>query len=130
MITTRKGVKWSDGVPFTANDVVFTFNLLKEYPALDLSGIWSNNSDLQSVEASGANVVIFKFLKPNVPLFYYIARTIIVPEHIWSNIKDPVKFLNTENPVGTGPFLLKGINTSANTKTFVKNSNYWISGRP
>ena len=33
--TIRQGVKWSDGKPFTPTDVVFTFNLLKKYPALD-----------------------------------------------------------------------------------------------
>src|SRR5438552_2058653 len=33
--TLLKGVQWSDGQPFTSDDVVFTFNLLKKYPALD-----------------------------------------------------------------------------------------------
>jgi len=129
-VTLRSGVKWSDGVSFTANDVAFTFNLLKQYPALDLNGIWAKTSNLESVDASGTNVVIFNFSKPNVPLFYYVARTLIIPEHIWSSIKDPVKFTNVENPVGTGPFLFKGINTSADTETFVKNPNYWMTGRP
>jgi peptide/nickel transport system substrate-binding protein len=130
IVNLRNGVKWSDGVPFSADDVVFTFNLLKQYPALDLNGIWSKTSNLESVEASGTNIVVFKFSKPNVPLFYYIARTLVVPEHIWSSIADPVKFTNLENPVGTGPFLFKNINTSADTETFVKNSNYWMAGRP
>ncbi len=34
-ITTRSGVKWSDGKPFSAADVAFTFNLIKKYPALN-----------------------------------------------------------------------------------------------
>ena len=37
---TRDGVKWNDGEPFTAKDVAFTFNMLKEYPVLDLAGVW------------------------------------------------------------------------------------------
>ncbi len=131
VVTTRKGVKWSDGANFTANDVAFTFNLIKKYPGLDLNGIWSKGSGLQSVEASGTNVVIFKFSSPNVPLFYYIAdRVPIIPEHLWTKIENPVKYTNTKDPIGTGPFLFKGINTSENTETFVKNSNYWIKGRP
>ena len=39
--TIRKGVKFSDGTPMTAADVVFTFNLLKANPALDLNAVWS-----------------------------------------------------------------------------------------
>jgi peptide/nickel transport system substrate-binding protein len=42
--TIRRGVKWSDGKPFTPADVVFTFNLLKKYPALDGNGVWSQIS--------------------------------------------------------------------------------------
>ncbi len=129
VITTREGVKWSDGVPFTANDVVFTFNLLKEYPALDESGIWSNISGLQSVEASGTNTVVFKFSVPNVPLFTYIAEVLILPEHIWSTVKDPVHFENP-NPVGTGPFVFSSFDSALNEYTFVKNPNYWMKGRP
>ncbi len=129
-VNLREGVKWSDGVPFSATDVVFTFNLLKKNPALDLNGIWSKTSDLENVNAEGTNVVIFRFSHPNVPLFYYIARTLIVPQHIWSSISDPVKFTNIENPVGTGPFLFNGINTSADTETFIKNPDYWMTGRP
>src|ERR1019366_940786 len=39
--TIRSGVKWSDGVPFSAADVLYTFNLLKKYPALDLNAVWT-----------------------------------------------------------------------------------------
>jgi peptide/nickel transport system substrate-binding protein len=39
-VTTRKGVQWSDGKPFSAADVAFTFNLLKKFPALDVNGDW------------------------------------------------------------------------------------------
>ena len=49
--TIRKGVKWSDGKPLTAADVLFTFQLLKKHKALDLQAVWSV---LKSVSRKGA----------------------------------------------------------------------------
>ncbi len=81
--TIRQGVKWSDGTPMTAADVAYTFNLIKKYPALDLTGVWSV---LSSVTATG-NTVTMDFSTVAVPYFYYIAdQTPIVPEHIWSTL--------------------------------------------
>src|SRR6516162_5820460 len=68
--TIRPGVKWADGTPLTAADVVYTFNLMKKYPALDLPGVWSV---LSSVTATGSNQVTMNFKAPAVPDFYYIA---------------------------------------------------------
>jgi len=127
VVTIREGVKWNDGMPFTSEDVVFTFNLLKAYPAFDTFGVWS--SSLQSVEASGDDV-IFTFSKPNVPMYYFILRQFIVPEHVWSKVQDPTTFVNDKNPVGTGPFLRTSYDVANNTEYFSKNPNYWWSGRP
>src|SRR5579875_2206854 len=48
-VTTRSGVTWTDGKPFSAADVAFTFNYLKKNPAIDLNGIWT--APLKSVKA-------------------------------------------------------------------------------
>ncbi len=128
VVTTRKNVKWSDGTPFTAQDVAFTFNYLKQNPSIDLSGIWANSSDLKSVEASGDNV-IFSFYKANTPLFLNIATRPIIPEHIWSKIKNPSTWPNLE-PIGTGPFVLSSVNVPNNTVVLARNSNYWMKDKP
>jgi peptide/nickel transport system substrate-binding protein len=118
--TIRSGVKWSDGKPFTPADVVFTFNLLKKFPALDGNGVWSQ---ISSVAAAG-NAVTVTFKAPNVPFAGTIAQTPIVPEHIWAKIGNPVKFTNT-HPVGTGPFKLSSY--APTQYTLVKNPLYWGS---
>lgn len=123
--TIRSGVKWSDGVAFSAKDVIFSFNLLKKNTALDLNGDWTV---LSSVTAKGSNQVVFQFKKPAVPYFYYIAdETPIVPEHIWSSIKDPVTYLD-KNPIGTGPYTMHSC-SGANIQ-YKKNPDYWQPGLP
>jgi peptide/nickel transport system substrate-binding protein len=118
VFTIRKGVTWSDGKPFSAKDVVFTYDLLKKYPALDGSGIWTQ---ISGVSSSGDTVTV-TFTKPNVPFVGVLAAQVIVPEHLWANVSDPTKFANT-HPVGTGPFMLdKFAPTQYSLK---KNPNYW-----
>jgi peptide/nickel transport system substrate-binding protein len=118
VFTIRPGVKWSDGTAFTPADVVFTFDLLKKYPALDANGVWSQ---IKAVAASGDNVT-FTFKAPNVPFAATIAQTPIVPQHIWSTVANPVTFTNT-HPVGTGPFKLGSFSPTQYTLT--KNTLYW-----
>ena len=122
--TIRDGVKWSDGKPFSAADVVYTFNLLKKNPALDLNANWSV---LQSVTQNG-NQVVFNFKTPAVPYFYYIAdQTPIVAQHIWTSIKNPTTYKDTK-PVGTGPFTMSSC--SPQVIKYKKNPSYWQPGKP
>ena len=54
----RDGVKWNDGQAFTAKDVEFTFNMIKQHKALDLRGLWRY---LASVTAPDDKTAEFKF---------------------------------------------------------------------
>jgi peptide/nickel transport system substrate-binding protein len=122
--TIRHGVRWNDGTPFSAADVVYTFNLLKKYPALDLNSIWSV---LSGVTQRGSNVVM-TFKSPAVPYFYYIADQVgILPQHVWSKVANPVTFKDAD-PVGTGAYLIK--RCTPNNITYVANARYWQPGLP
>jgi peptide/nickel transport system substrate-binding protein len=122
--TIRKGVKWTDGKPLTAADVLFTFNLLKKFPALDLNASWAV---LKSVTQKG-NQIVFEFKTAAVPYFYYIAdQTPIVPQHIWSTIANPVTYKDT-HPVGSGPFKMGSC--SPQVIKYTKNGDYWQAGKP
>ncbi|WP_459696891.1 ABC transporter substrate-binding protein [Acidisoma sp. C75] len=123
--TIRKGVKWTDGTPFTAADVVFTFTMLKKYPGLDLNTVWSA---LKSVAQQGVDKVVFTFNAPSVPFFYYIADQVgIVPEHIWSKVKDPMTYQDA-HPIGTGPFTIA--RCTPQDVSYARNPNYWQPGLP
>jgi len=117
--TIRSGVKWSDGQAFSASDVKFTFDMLKQYPGADGSGLWTHFADVQ---APNATTVVITFKDVDPPLLPFIEQTYIVPQHIWSSVGDPTKFVNA-TPVGTGPMKLKTF--TAQQITYVKNADYW-----
>jgi peptide/nickel transport system substrate-binding protein len=124
-IHTRDGATWSDGTPFSAADVAFTFNYIKKFPATDTYGTWK--TPLTSVKATSPDTVVLQYSAPDTTALSFIAEQLIVPEHIWSKVANPVTFTNPK-PVGTGPFLLKSYTSTA--VTYVKNSHYWMAGRP
>lgn len=116
----RDGAKWSDGTPLTAKDVAFSFNLVKEFPALDLRAVWPK---LESVEAVDDKTVTFKFKAVDAGLIYQIVQTYVVPEHVWSGVADPVTFTNP-NPVGSGP-LTEIRRFTPQEYIQCRNPNYW-----
>lgn len=123
--TMRGNAKWQDGTPITAADVVYTYSLLKKYPALDLNGDWSF---LKSVVKQGSNQVVMTFDGNGMTNFYLAAYdTPIVPEHIWSKIANPVTYTD-KNPVGSGAYSV-GACTGQNIQ-FVANKHYYIPGEP
>jgi peptide/nickel transport system substrate-binding protein len=119
----RSGVTWTDGKPFTSADVVFTFNMIKKFPALNTGGI-----KFTSVSAPNAMTVVMNFAAPSFTQFFYIAEnTYIVPQHIWSHVSNPATYQNP-HPVGTGPFELASFQPS--TMLLTKNPHYWQPGLP
>jgi peptide/nickel transport system substrate-binding protein len=123
--TIRKGVQWSDGAPFSAKDVLFTFDLLKAHSGLDLNSDWSV---LRSVAMKGSDQVVFHFKTAAVPYFYYIAgETPIVSQHLWSKVANPLTYLD-KAPVGTGPYTMSSC--SGTNIQYTKNPHYWQPGLP
>ncbi len=124
-VTTREGVQWSDGRPFTARDVAFTFDLLRRFPALDRRGVWGF---LDAVDAPDDSTVDFRFRRVFIPGFDEIAAQQIVPRHAWKDVADPVTFAN-ENPVATGPFTEVRVFRNQ-VYELGRNPHYWKPGLP
>src|SRR5215470_13369582 len=101
--TIRNGVKFSNGTPLSAADVVYSFNLMKQHKTMDINSVWSV---LSSVTQQGSNKVVMTFKAPSVPYFYYIAdQTPIVSKAIWSKIANPVTYPD-KHPVGSGSYTM------------------------
>ncbi|HLI38396.1 MAG TPA: ABC transporter substrate-binding protein [Streptosporangiaceae bacterium] len=116
--TIRSGVRWSNGSPFSASDVAYTFNLLKKYPAINTNGL-----QITSASAPNATTAVISFSSPAYSELYYIAgSTWIVPQSVWSKIGNPSTY-SDPNPIGTGPYVLSTY--SPNGLTYTVNKHYW-----
>ena len=118
--TLRDGLKWSDGEPLTVDDVVFTYDYLKKFPALDFNSV---STLMESVEKVDERTVRFNLITPNSLVATTIVAMPIVPEHIWKDVADPVTFAN-ETPVGSGP-LTEITRFTPQVYEQCRNPNYW-----
>jgi ABC-type transport system substrate-binding protein len=118
----RSGLTWSDGQPFTANDVAWTLNFYKEN---NISNYQGDMSIVKNVEATDDTTFVIHSEKPTSVLngqsvWMY---DFILPEHIWSKIDEPKKFENVP-AVGSGPWVV----TQQKPGEFVRlerNPNFW-----
>jgi peptide/nickel transport system substrate-binding protein len=129
VFTVRDGVKWNDGQPFSAEDVAFTFNLMKRVPSTDLYSLWSG-AGLQSVTTSG-NKVTMTFASPAGAYFFNFANQVaIVPQHVFST-GEAAAHPDTwpdPHPVGTAPFMVN--QCTPNNIEYTPNPHYWQPGKP
>lgn len=127
-MTLREGVTWSDGEAFSADDVVFTVNMvlgnenLVEREASQMRGM------VDSVERVDDLTVVFNLKSPN-PRFVsdilavrVFAAFLSMPEHIWSQVDDPATF-TFYPPIGTGPYTLTSVAT--NRAIWDRNDDWW-----
>ena len=121
----RQGVTWSDGQPFTSDDVVFTLKLILKNPSIDLTGI---GAAVKDVSATDASTVLVTLSKPFNPIVWILGgQVFILPKHTWSNVKgDPSQYADA-NPVGTGPYIVKSF--TPQLVDLVKNPKFWQSGK-
>jgi peptide/nickel transport system substrate-binding protein len=112
----RQGVKFNNGTPLTAADVVFTYQLVQKTAAINLAGL-----PITSVSSSGNNVTI-NFSSAEYLNLQEVAGVPIVPKSIWGSVSNPATFTDS-TPVGTGPYKLKTFTPQGFTLT--KNASYW-----
>ncbi|MGW8364531.1 ABC transporter substrate-binding protein [Streptomyces wedmorensis] len=118
--TLRHGVTFSDGVPFTAKDVVFTYRTILDPKTNNASR--TELDALASVRAVGDDTVVFTLKYPYAP---FAERTVqaIAPEHVAAR-QDVNTGTFTTRPIGTGPYVLTGW-SKGEKLTFKANPAYW-----
>jgi peptide/nickel transport system substrate-binding protein len=124
----RRGVKWHDGKPFTAHDVKFTFDLVRE--AGDATAKlrvnprkeWYDN--VEAIEAADPHTVVFRLRRPQTSLLLMLASgdSPVLPAHV------PIAEQRSRC-VGTGPFRFKEWKRGESVD-LERNPDYFVKGRP
>ncbi|TQD27642.1 ABC transporter substrate-binding protein [Methanolobus vulcani] len=127
----RENVTWHDGEPFTANDVVFTINYMKEKAHVSPVGSsWYNTAIIDNVKAPDDHTVIITLKQPYAPFMQLVLDVIpIMPEHIWKDVSDPSTYMEEDAVVGTGPFILEDYDKEQKSYKYSANKDYFL-GEP
>ncbi|HET7616289.1 MAG TPA: peptide-binding protein, partial [Bacillales bacterium] len=125
----RKDVKWQDGKPFTADDVVFSFNIPRDKDYTGPRG--SDFEQIKSIKAVDKYTVKVELKQPYAPFLTSTATYYILPKHILKDV--PIKKMakadfNTKHPIGTGPY--KFVEWKDGQYVKLKANEDYFKGRP
>ena len=116
----RPEARFHDGKPVRAEDVVFTFNTLREKGHPLFRVYWA---DVLSAEKTGPREVTFRFREgENRELPLIIGEMVVLPEHYWAGREFNQTTL--EPPLGSGPYRVAQID-AGRAITFERDPNYW-----
>lgn len=121
----RKDVRFHDGKPLTADDVVFTFKVGIGNKTVRFAAL---AQFVESIEKVDDYTVRFKLSKPSYLFLLSLATNLVyvVPRHLW--IDKPIDWGNPE-PVGTGPFKWSS-RKAGESIVLVRNPDYFMKGAP
>jgi peptide/nickel transport system substrate-binding protein len=122
----REGVKWHDGKPFTAKDVVCTWDLLtgKASEKLRVNPRKAWYRKLEEVTPNGDYEVTFRLKRPQLSFIALLASGFspVYPCHV--SARDM-----RSHPIGTGPFKFVEFKPNESIKV-IRNADYWKKGHP
>lgn len=107
-IKLRQGLYWSDGVPFTADDVVFTVKNIANHPGFNSSG--QVQMYVKDIYKTDDYTVVIELNSPSPKAHNMFTSLIysaiyIQPKHIWEEVEEPLAF-TFNPPVSIGPYVL------------------------
>ena len=125
--TLRDGIKWHDGVDFTAEDVKWTFEYYITVPGAN--SVMSNVlSDAKAITVDG-NTVTFEFNNPQPNALTVFSQWPVLPKHCLENVAPENFAADTfwQSPIGTGPFKVDTVKLGEYT-ILARNDDYFLPG--
>ncbi|MGL4453264.1 MAG: ABC transporter substrate-binding protein [Sarcina sp.] len=124
-LTLKPNLKWSDGQPLTANDVIFTFDAIMN-PKNNALATQTFMIDGKAITAKAINSTTVEFTLPAPSLGFEqnLAQLYPIPEHIYKNIKDLKNAVQNKQPVGDGPYKFVSEEVGS-TVTLVRNDDFY-----
>ena len=120
-IQLKRDVKWSDGQPFTARDVEFTYETIMN-PAVPVRS--RTGFDLiKAFRVVDDHNIEIELSRNFVPFLWAWQNMHIVPRHILSREANIATSGFSANPIGTGPYLLRS-RTAGSHMVYERNPNY------
>lgn len=117
--------RFSDGKPVTAEDVKFTFDIIRKDGDPQYKAYYA---DITSVTVLDKQRVKFTFKhKDNPELSLIVGQLSILPKHYWE--KRDFNKTSLEIPVGSGPYVISRIDNGRSI-TYTRNPNYWAKDLP
>jgi peptide/nickel transport system substrate-binding protein len=121
----RKGAKWHDGRPVTAEDVKFSMECLAKYHprSIELKRI-------SEIKVLGENSVEITFPSPSPTFLSFLDEAgFIIPKHIYGTTEDLATHPSNSKPIGSGPYIFDEWRKGDHL-TLLKNKNYYVPGEP
>lgn len=119
----RDDVKWHDGKPLTVDDVIYTFDRIRD-PKVDAAHARNYFKDVTSVEKVGKNAVRFEYSRPYFRALEICGGMKIIPKHLFDNGEDFNTHSLNRKPIGTGPYKFKEWITGSRI-VIEQNEDYW-----
>ncbi len=119
----RKNVSWQDGEPFTARDIQFSFDRIRD-PSVDAAHLRNYYQDIDKLEVLDDYTVRFHYRIPYFLALEFCGGIPIVPAHLFKEGQDFNKHPIGRGPVGTGPYRFLRWRTGEEI-VLVRNDAYW-----
>lgn len=122
----RKNIFWQDGVPFSVDDVVYSYDKIMD-PKVDAPHLRVYYQDIEKVEKVDASTVRFTYRRPYFMALEFCGTLPLIPKHLFDNGHDFNSHEQNRMPVGLGPYKLVSWETGKQI-VLERNEDYWAKG--